>query len=284
MSQNLPTIAIVTPSYNQAKFLEQTLASVVNQGYPKLHYSVMDGGSTDGSKEIIVKYAKQIDHWQSEKDGGQSAAIAIGFTKSQSEIMGWLNSDDFLLPGSLELIGSFFAKNPDIEAVSCGCLSVNAESQRVKDGFGYTTRGVAASYDRFRFLETQDGVFQPATFWRRRAYDAVGGLDPSLQFTLDLDLFTKLARRRRFAKLSHFVACYRWHGESKTTRMQEVRTAELAIFRERFNTASLAPYHRLLRYYQFRVPSLVRKALLRSADVISSDPSISLVGKIHANS
>ena len=80
MSQDLPTIAIVTPSYNQAKFLEQTLASVVNQAYPKLHYSVMDGGSTDGSKEIIVKYAKQIDHWQSEKDGGQSAAIAIGFT------------------------------------------------------------------------------------------------------------------------------------------------------------------------------------------------------------
>jgi len=104
----LPTISIVTPSFNQAPFLEECIDSILSQNYPNLEYIIMDGGSTDGSVEIIKKYARHLTYWQSQPDGGQYAAINEGFTKTTGEIMAWLNSDDKLHSGSLKIVGGVF--------------------------------------------------------------------------------------------------------------------------------------------------------------------------------
>ncbi len=266
MSETLPTISIVTPSFNQGQFLSQTIGSVVSQDYDGLHYCVMDGGSSDDSVSIIRRYADRLDHWQSGRDGGQSDAIASGFELSDCELMGWVNSDDFLLPGALRAVGEFFLRHPHVEVVSCGCLTVDAESRTLHSGFGYVTQGVAATFDRLRYLEAQDGVFQPATFWRRTAYREVGGLDRGLRFTMDLDLFTRLARRRRFARLSRVVACFRLHDSSKSSRMQSIRSSEIELYRLRYGTATDSRWYRSLRYLEHRIPSLARKIALRGVN------------------
>ncbi|MBL8121111.1 MAG: glycosyltransferase, partial [Anaerolineae bacterium] len=110
----LPRITLVTPSYNQAAYLERTIRSVIDQDYPALQYLIMDGGSTDGSVEIIRRYERHLDGWVSQPDGGQSDAINQGFARAEGEIMTWLNSDDVLLPGALRLVGEIFARWPEI--------------------------------------------------------------------------------------------------------------------------------------------------------------------------
>src|SRR5437762_483466 len=120
-----PRITIVTPSFNQAQFLEETIRSVLLQGYPNLEYIVMDGGSTDGSAEILEKYSPWIDHWVSEKDNGQADAIYRGFERATGEIIGWVNSDDLLLPGALAAHAEYFLRHHQAQLVMGGCLWID---------------------------------------------------------------------------------------------------------------------------------------------------------------
>ena len=187
-------ISIVTPSYNQGHFIEETIRSVVNQDYPNVEYIVIDGGSTDSTTAHLNNYSAQIDYFSSEPDDGQADAIGKGFELASGDIMGWLNSDDVLLPGALSRVADYFESRPSISAVSGGGYFIDENGHPLK-GFGTFSLGVPASYDRFRYLLAQDGVFQPSTFWRSRDYHAVGGIDRKLEFIMDLDLFTRLAKR-----------------------------------------------------------------------------------------
>jgi len=254
-------ISVVTPSYNQAQFLEQTVQSVLSQDYPHVEYTVMDGGSTDGSLDILRQYSDQITYWKSEQDEGQSDAIAQGFDRSTGEIMGWLNSDDLLLPGALTAVASFFRDNPGVEAVSGGAYSIDAEGNPLQRHFGNYTLGVAATYGRLRYYH-MDGVFQPSTFWRRAAYDAVGGLDPALKFILDRDLFLRLAQRQPFGRLPQMLACFRIHEDCKSSCLQHVREEESQVFRQRYGVNRYGALVRILLFYRYRLPSLIRKAWL----------------------
>ncbi len=138
----LPIITIITPSYNQAAYLEATIRSVLEQDYPALRYIVMDGGSSDGSVDIIKRYADQLTYWVSEKDRGQSDAINKGFlytasgerTSTQNEIMTWLNSDDVLLPGALKHVGEIFAKYPQIQWLAGQPANMDADGKHLKLG------------------------------------------------------------------------------------------------------------------------------------------------------
>jgi len=254
-------ISLVTPSYNQAEFLKQTIQSVLFQDYTDVEYLVMDGGSTDGSTDILRKYSDQLAYWSSGKDEGQSDAIAQGFDRCTGEIMGWLNSDDVLLPGALTAVANFFRENPEVEVVSGGAYCIDSKGCPLRGSFGNYTLGVAATHGRLRYYH-MDGVFQPATFWRRSAYDAVGGLDRSLKFILDRDLFLRLAKRRPFARLPQMLACFRIHENCKSVCIQHIREEESQAFRQRYGANRYGSLVRNLLFYRYRLPSLVRKVWL----------------------
>lgn len=254
------TISVVTPSFNQAKYVEQTMLSVLNQDYPHIEYLVLDGGSTDGSVDLIRKQAGRLAYSHSGKDGGQSDAIANGFARATGDILCWLNSDDVFLPGALRKVAEYFERHPTVEAVCGGAYIIDAEGRPVKR-FGHCTLGVGAPFDRFLFYG-QDGVYQQATFWRRSAYEAVGGLNRDLHFIMDRDLFARLARRQSFGTLPSLLACFRIHEECKTRCIPHVQRRESEAFFGRYGREQCSPMARSWNYWRFRLPSLARKARL----------------------
>ncbi len=145
---SLPRFSIVVPSFNQAPYLEQALRSILAQGYPDLEVIVMDGGSGDGSADIIRRYAPRLAYWQSQPDGGQAAALKAGFERSTGAVLGWLNSDDVYLPGALDEVAQWFLGHPGHAAVSGGGYFIDTEGRPTRFGRMGFTLGVAASYDR----------------------------------------------------------------------------------------------------------------------------------------
>lgn len=223
----MPTISLVTPSFNQGRFLEEAIRSVLLQGYPKLEYILMDGGSTDESVSIMEHYAPFLAHWQTGRDGGQAEAIARGFERASGDIFGWINSDDFLLPRSLERVGRYFARNPQVTVLIGGGLAVD-------EGGGLIRKIYSLPQGYPSLLFGGEFFLQMATFWRRDAYERVGGLDTSLRFCFDYDLFLRLVRERPPGGIDAMLAAFRLHGGSKTSTIwNEVALPEIARIRSR---------------------------------------------------
>jgi len=247
----LPKISVVTPSFNQAPFLEETIQSVLSQGYPDLEYIVMDGGSTDGSTEIIRKYVDRLADWKSAKDGGQADAIRTGFARATGEILSWLNSDDTIAPGTLRVVGEFFAVHPAVDLVYGDLNLVDAEGKRL-----YTARPLL----RLGILVYENAFIpQQAMFWRRSLYERVGGLDPLLCFAMDFDLVVRfLLAGARVRKLPGILANYRWHPAAKSSTLRDVMGKEIyELIRRHLPAAADEPawrrflkkvYYRGLRY------------------------------------
>jgi glycosyltransferase involved in cell wall biosynthesis len=244
----LPRISIVTPSYNQAHFLERTIKSVLDQGYPNLEYIVMDGGSTDDSLEIIRRYSNQLAYWVSAPDGGQAEAIQRGFARSTGEILGWLNSDDLLLPGSLQHIAAQFLRKPGADFLAGGYVNID-ESDRVT----WCHWPVTPTFERILLVGFYVG--QPACFWSHLAYDRVDGIDPTFQFGLDGDLFLRMLHRGQAISTTHLLACFRSHPASKSARLQEVHLAEKAKINKYWNRDYLQRVHgrRVYLYWRFQM-------------------------------
>lgn len=224
-----PLISIVTPSYNQFRFLEETLRSILLQGYPNLEYIVMDGGSTDGSLEILHKYAPWFSYWQSERDGGQAAAIASGFQRAQGDIMAWLNSDDIYTPGALVRVARFFAARPRT-------VFGNGDTN-VIDQDGRFIYRITAVHPVPRVTATLGNHSWPqqGCFWRRTAYERVGGVDASLRFCMDRDLFLRLTHAGHSQRIpGPSIAAFRTHEEAKTTLIQDVWAQEDQMLKQRY--------------------------------------------------
>jgi glycosyltransferase involved in cell wall biosynthesis len=231
--QTWPRISIITPSYNQGQFLEETIRSVLLQGYPNLEYIVMDGGSTDNSAAIIKKYEPWLTYWVSEKDNGQADAIHRGFKRSTGEIFGWINSDDYLLPNALYKVGTHFAATPSIEFVIGGGIVVDARGRLIRKYYNF-------SQDFDSLLVGGEFFMQVSSFWRCDAYEAAGGLDTSLRFCFDYDLFLRLVRRKQPFGLDALLAAFRIHGNSKTSTIWEsVAIPEIATVRDRYGFGSI---------------------------------------------
>ncbi|MGD0712122.1 MAG: glycosyltransferase family 2 protein, partial [Bacteroidales bacterium] len=183
---NLPKISVVTPSYNQGQFLEQTILSVLGQNYPNLEYIIIDGGSTDNSVEIIKKYAKRIYYWVSEPDNSQSHAINKGFDKATGDILCWLNSDDIYMPNILQYV----AKNINIDEAQI--LTGNCIHFSESETEGVTVQGckTVQYFQEFDLLNA-DFITQPSTFWTRKVLEKVGKLNEQMHFVFDWDWFIR---------------------------------------------------------------------------------------------
>jgi glycosyltransferase involved in cell wall biosynthesis len=222
----LPTISLVTCSYQQARFIGATLQSVFDQNYQALEYLVIDGGSTDGSVDVIRRYADRLTYWVSEPDAGQTDALAKGFARSTGEVMGWLCSDDLLLPGALDIVGKYFADRPEVDFVYGDALWIDAKGQALRPKR-------EMPWNRTVFLFDHNYLAQPSAFWRRRLFDAVGGLQTSWKLAMDADLWLRFARQTRPRHLPHYLSCMRYYPEQKTRALKPMGRKEDEALRRR---------------------------------------------------
>lgn len=204
---NKPVVTIVTPSYNQADFLEKTIRSVLEQDYPNVEYLVIDGGSNDGSVEIIEKYARRINWWVSEKDNGQADGINKGLQRASGEIIAWLNSDDFYMPGAISNAVQALQSNPAAGFVY-GDLQVVNKAGEITNLLTYGDWGLKGLME-FKIIG------QPAVFMRRQVLESAGYLDPDYHFLLDHHLWLRMAMHAGMKYIPQLWAGEHYHAASK---------------------------------------------------------------------
>ncbi len=212
----LPSLSIITPSFNQAQYIDQTIRSVLDQGYAPLEYLVMDGGSIDGTVEILKSYGDRL-AYVSERDGGQAAAFNTGLSRTSGEIVGWINSDDFYAEGAFEAVSRHFAENPDCEWLIGRCPIVDRDGKVYKE---WVTRYKEFWLKRYSYrrLLIENFISQPAVFFRRRLLERIGGpLDVNYHCAMDYHLFVRMARASKPAVLDRVLAYFRSSGDNKTS-------------------------------------------------------------------
>ncbi len=210
-------VSIVTPSFNQVDYLEATIRSVLDQRGVEIEYILMDGGSTDGSVDILRKYAGCLAYWVSEPDQGQADAINRGFARASGDILGWLNSDDLYEPDALRAVVDAFAQNPAAGIVYGEGWYIDSTGQRIRP-----CRFVKEHFDR-RLIANKDPILQQAAFWRRSVWERVGPLDPAYNWVFDWEWFARaFGVGVRFHYLPRFLGSYRVHAAAKT-RSSDIR-------------------------------------------------------------
>lgn len=210
-----PKITVVTPSFNQGRFLEETICSVLDQGYPNLEYIVIDGGSTDESVDVIKKYESNIDKWLSEPDEGQSHAINKGLKLSTGDIECWLNSDDVLLPGSLQRVAKYFEDEKKLGLVIGQRLTMDEKSSPLAVHFQDV---VSLFWDMTGFLFYPN---QECSFWRRTCREKVGFLREDLHYSMDYDWFLRLSRVAKSQSVPEMLGGFRQYPEQKCVSRDE---------------------------------------------------------------
>jgi glycosyltransferase involved in cell wall biosynthesis len=241
-ASNAPRITVVTPSLNQGQFIEETIRSVLMQGYPNLEYIVIDGGSTDQSVEIIKRYEPWLAHWVSEKDRGQSHAINKGFAAATGTILCYLNSDDILFPGVLHAVASEFAANDGKGLLCCageffGTAMAEVLGPAAGEGADATRRWQPAPRQRLTgWLTTYASLFQQSCFWDRALHDAIGGFSEDLHFCFDKEFFLRaIFEFGAYTPRADIVAAgHRLHGDCKTATISDVMVRENELLWARY--------------------------------------------------
>jgi glycosyltransferase involved in cell wall biosynthesis len=251
---NYPKISIVTPAFNRRGFIEETMDSVLSQNYPNLEFIVMDGGSTDGTDEIIRRYEKHLKYWASEDDSGPADAIAKGFKHATGTIFASLMSDDLYLPGTLHAIADAMADG-SADVVYGNTYWIDGEGKRIGERrqTPFTPMG---------YLFGGADLQEPATFWTADIYRKAGGVDPAYKFAFDMELFFRFVTSGgRFKHINRFLASFRIHPTSKSSNEFDLCSSEVKRLREKhlpfpFNSPrgtairSMERLRRTLRYFQ----------------------------------
>lgn len=224
---NWPKITVVTPSFNQGVFLETTLRSILDQRYPNLELIVMDGGSSDNSIAILERYASQLDYWVSQRDNGQTDALAQGFNRATGDILCWLCSDDLHTPWTLREVAQFFLSQPEAQVVY-------GDSQWIDTGGRVLKPKKEHSFNRFIWMYDYNYLPQPSTFWRRGLYEAVGGLNPDFDLAMDADLWARFQERTPLYHVRRIWSQMRLYAQQKNQRLREKSDAEDLKIRQRY--------------------------------------------------
>ncbi len=222
-----PKISVVTPSFNQGRYIEATIKSVLDQEYPNLEYIVMDGGSSDDTVEIIERYSEHISYWVSEPDEGQTDALIKGFDRSTGEIMCWLCSDDLFEEKTLQEVAETFVEHPDWQMVYGDSFWIDADSRPI--GFKKEI-----GFSRFIWMYNYNYIPQPSTFWRRGIYEQVGGLDPRMKLAMDGDLWARFAEHTEPHHVPRSWSRMRFYPEQKNVRLRSTSDEEDALIRSRY--------------------------------------------------
>lgn len=210
----LPKISVITPTYNQAAFIERTIQSVLGQNYPNLEYIIVDGQSTDDTSKIARKYKKAVT-FISEPDGGQSEAINKGLRKATGDIVAFLNSDDTYEPGALLAVGTYFSEHPDTQWLYGKCRIINAHDHEVRKAItGY--KNMLLRHYGYNKLLAENYISQPATFWRRNVHAEIGYFDEKNHWCMDYDFWLRLGQHYPASVIPVYLANFRYHHNSKS--------------------------------------------------------------------
>jgi glycosyltransferase involved in cell wall biosynthesis len=246
----LPRISVIVPSFNQEKYLELTLRSILDQNYPELELIVIDGGSKDGSADIIRKYQQHMKFWCSEPDGGQTQGIIKGFAHATGEILCFLNSDDLFAPGVLNEVAEYFSQHPDVDAVYGDTLWIDAEGMALR-------QQKEIPFNRFIWLYTYNYIPGMSMYWRRSIYDRTGGFDPAFQLAFDADLWIRLSDAG--GKIKHITRQWsqmRFYPQQKNLRLRVKSDQEDMLIRSRYWKGGTKPstyYLRRMIALSFRI-------------------------------
>lgn len=241
-ADKLPRISLITPCFNHAEFIEETIQSVLSQGYPNLEYIVLDGGSTDGSVDIIRKYESHFSHWESEKDGGYNYALIKGFNRAGGDIFCWLNSDDLFEPDTLWEVAEYFMTHPRSEVVYGDGLLID------RRGVPYRPKKEHA-FNRFIWLYDYNFIPQPSTFWRAGLYRRVGGLDPRMKVSTDADLWIRFADVTALHHVRRVWSRIRIYKEQLNQRRRDESNAEDEMIRRRYIGVQSRPRRLIMKVF-----------------------------------
>ena len=206
-------ISIITPSFNQGQFIEQTIQSVLSQNYPHLEYIVMDGGSTDNTLAILKKYEGKL-KWFSGKDKGQSDAINKGLKMATGDVVTWLNSDDYYLPHTLKKVVEEFEKNKEIQWITGEYIIVDEKGEQIQSFVSWYKK-LLRKHPTFNMLSFANFIIQPSTFWKREIMQSVGYLKKEYHYCMDYDLWLRIMKKYKPTIISSPLSAFRIHGESK---------------------------------------------------------------------
>jgi glycosyltransferase involved in cell wall biosynthesis len=236
-----PKISVVTPSFDQGQYIEATIRSVLEQGYPNLEYIIVDGGSTDGTVEIIEKYSEHLAYWVSEPDEGQTDALIKGFDRASGDILCWLCSDDLFEPGTLREVAEVFVRHPDWQVVYGDSLWIDASGRTIRPK-------KEIGFNRFIWMYDHNYLPQPSTFWRRGIYEKVGGLDARMKLAMDADLWIRFAELTTPRHVRRVWSRMRYYPEQKNVRLRAASDEEDALIRSRYLPDEY-PWSRRLKWF-----------------------------------
>jgi glycosyltransferase involved in cell wall biosynthesis len=279
-NNNFPKISVITPSYNQGKFIERTIRSVIDQAYPNLEYFVIDGGSTDETVSIIKKYESKIAYWISEKDKGQADAINKGLQKCTGEIIGWLNSDDMYDKNTLAMVAENFEALKKPFLLSANFRSVDENENVLWEAKRGHNQAYLKNYSAFNLLQCWKNTLpQPSTFWTKDVTQKIGVLNADLHFAMDLEYWLRCIENKIPIYFSgEIYSSFRRHSSAKSSLQIKILQKDLLLLNRIYLRSDIKKiYYRVTNYVWFNHTYKVKEAIaLTESDLLKSVAQLAL--------